>query len=221
MSIDIACGSAQRRGPSSSRKRVSVAASRRSSAAPPCRCDGWSPASSELDAAQPGADELQELVVGVGPGRGSALRPARFPGPLPEPDVRLPPHPALHEPDGQPVGRPSVQLGLDSQYPRPPRRDWATTRRCSPTTSWHSMLSAAGSLGPSPCGRLSRSRTTTGPPSHHHSISRQRACPRRAEWRWFPRSHRVGRRDRHPILPLAASPCLRCRPSAWPRHRVH
>jgi hypothetical protein len=32
-----------------------------------------------------------------------ALPPARFPGPLPEPDVRLPPHPALHESRGHPL----------------------------------------------------------------------------------------------------------------------
>ena len=31
-----------------------------------------------------------------------ALPPVRFPGPLPEPDVRLPTHPALHEPQGHP-----------------------------------------------------------------------------------------------------------------------
>ncbi len=33
----------------------------------------------------------------------SALPPIRFPGPLPEPDVRLPPHPALHGPRGHAV----------------------------------------------------------------------------------------------------------------------
>ncbi len=32
-----------------------------------------------------------------------AFPPVRFPGPLPEPDVRLPPHPALHERDDQRV----------------------------------------------------------------------------------------------------------------------
>jgi hypothetical protein len=36
----------------------------------------------------------------VGSDRGAvpASRLVRFPGPSPEPDVRLPPHPALHEP---------------------------------------------------------------------------------------------------------------------------
>jgi hypothetical protein len=33
-----------------------------------------------------------------------ALPPVRFPGPRPEPDVRLPPHPALHVPSGHPLG---------------------------------------------------------------------------------------------------------------------
>ena len=47
------------------------------------------------------------------------------------------------------VGSPLVQLGLDPQYPRPrPRRRWATVRRCSPATSWHSSSSAAVSLSP-------------------------------------------------------------------------
>jgi hypothetical protein len=34
------------------------------------------------------------------------FRSVRFPGPLPEPDVRLPPHPALHE--LRPVGYAAV-----------------------------------------------------------------------------------------------------------------
>ncbi len=47
------------------------------------------------------ASALVELCVGeVGSDRGAvpASRQVRLPGPSPEPDVRLPPHPALHEP---------------------------------------------------------------------------------------------------------------------------
>jgi hypothetical protein len=39
-------------------------------------------------------------LVKSGRGAVSALPPVRFLGPRPEPDVRLPPHPALHRPDG-------------------------------------------------------------------------------------------------------------------------
>ncbi len=49
-----------------------------------------------LDAA---ADFVEDLGAEVRSARGavSVLRPVRFPGPPPEPDVRLSPHPALHE----------------------------------------------------------------------------------------------------------------------------
>jgi len=82
------------------------------------------------------------------------------------------------EPTIRAVGRPLVQLGLDSQYPRPcllearPRRVGIHRRppdlpASSPPARWV----------PSPCGRLSRPRTTTDPPSRPGAISRQRACP--------------------------------------------
>jgi hypothetical protein len=60
------------------------------------------------------------------------FRPARFPGPLPEPAVRLSPQRALHKPQ---VGRtdPLVQLGLDLQYPSSAGRERFPDRRCSPT----------------------------------------------------------------------------------------
>ncbi len=46
------------------------------------------------------ADLVEALVGQVGSDRGAvpASRLVGFPGPSPEPDVRLPPHPALHEP---------------------------------------------------------------------------------------------------------------------------
>ena len=65
---------------------------------------------------------------------------------------------------------------------------------------------------PSPCGRLSRPRTTTGPPPHPRAISRRRALPlpawlagREATRGRFPRSPQTGRRDRCPAFPLQAS----------------
>ena len=53
------------------------------------------------------------------------------------------------EPSTSIVDSPLVQLGLDLQYSQPPpRRGSATTRRCSPATSWHSSNRTANSLGP-------------------------------------------------------------------------
>ena len=62
---------------------------------------------------------------------------------------------------------------------------------------------------PSPCRRLSRPRTTTGPPSRPEAISRQRACPS-PPWLGggkgglgrFPRSPRTDRRGWRPAIPL-------------------
>jgi hypothetical protein len=114
------------------------------------------------------------------------------------------------EPTIRAVGRPLVQLGLDSQYPRPslievrPRRAGIHRRppgvpATVPLTRWI----------PSPCDRLSRPRTTTDPPSRPGAISRQRACPpppqratARATPGRFPRSPRLDRRGRRPALPL-------------------
>ena len=49
----------------------------------------------------PGSPSVR--LVKSGRGAVPALPPVRFPGPLPEPDVRLAPHPALHKPDGHRV----------------------------------------------------------------------------------------------------------------------
>ncbi len=51
---------------------------------------------------------------------------------------------------------------------------------------------------PSPCDRLSRPRTTTGPPSHPAGISRQRAFPERSGW--LP--ERTGTNRMVPTFPL-------------------
>ena len=60
------------------------------------------------------------------------FRPARFPGPLPEPAVRLSPQRALRKPQSG-SDRPLVQLGLDLQYPSSAGRERFPDRRCSPT----------------------------------------------------------------------------------------
>ena len=92
----------------------------------------------------------------------AGLRQLRFLRPPAEPDVRVPTHPALHELRWK--SRPTVQLALGVEYPLPclletrPRLV-AIQRHLLPPS-----LTAARCL-PSPCGRLSRPRTTTETPS--------------------------------------------------------
>ena len=73
---------------------------------------------------------------------------------------------------------PTVQLGLDLSYPslgsRQSQLQFVSIRRRTPSIP-HSPLPTCWS--PSPCTRLSRARTTTGPPSCPTAISWQRACP--------------------------------------------
>ena len=125
------------------------------------------------------------------------------------------------------VGGPLVQLGLDLQYPppgrfrlrprcvgvhrRPPGIPVPRLRSCCP---------------PSPCGRLSRPRTTTRTPSHPGANGRRRACP--------PPTWTVGGEGNPRMVPTfttdrstgsvpssspAASPRLRRRLSSWPSDR--
>ena len=74
--------------------------------------------------------------------------------------------------------RPSVQLGLDPQYPRlgliEPRPWCVGVHRRPPGIPVPALRSR---WPPSPCGRLSRPRTTTGAPPHPGAISRRRTCP--------------------------------------------
>jgi hypothetical protein len=65
----------------------------------------------------------------------------------------------------------------DSEVPASePRRHRATVRRCSASTSSHpAMLQAR--CPPSPCGRLSRPRTTTRAPSRPGATDRRRVPP--------------------------------------------
>ena len=82
------------------------------------------------------------------------------------------------EPTIRTVGRPSVQLGLDLQYPRARLfearpRSVGVHRR--PPGIPETALPAC--WVPSPCTGLSPAQTTTDPPSHPGVISQQRACP--------------------------------------------
>jgi hypothetical protein len=171
-------------------------------------------------------EEIGCPIVGSDRGAVSALSA----GPFPRPALRTgrarshaSGSPRVHA-AGLVVASPSVQLGLDLQYPslglveigprrvgihrRPPGLPVPTSR-----TRW----------APSPCSRLSRPRTTTDPPPRPWVISRRCASPlptrpvgRKATQRRFPRSPLTGRRDRCPAFPLQACPRLRRRPSSWP-----
>ena len=151
-----------------------------------------------------------------------------------EPDVRVSTHPALHEPMPAGYDRPSVQLGLDPQYPRlglfsrgprcvgihrrPPGMPAPQLRtRCRPSP----CPATAGA-----CGRLSRPRTTTAAPSRPMTNNRRRACPPPA---WTaggeggPRTVPTFTINRStgsvPSYSPAASPRVRRRPSPWPPGR--
>jgi hypothetical protein len=78
------------------------------------------------------------------------------------------------EPTIRAVGRPSVQLGLDTQYPRP--RFVQRGPRCVGVHRRPPGMPAPSLRArwvPSPCGRLSRPRTTTDPPPQPGAISRR------------------------------------------------
>jgi hypothetical protein len=125
------------------------------------------------------------------------------------------------------IGCPSVQLGLDSQYPRlrllggRPRRAGVHRR-----PSGMPAPPLRTRCPPSPCGRLSRPPTTTGTPSPPRVISRRRACPPPA---WLASGE--GDPGRVPTFTIdrstravpssspAASPQVRRRLSLWPPRR--
>src|SRR5215218_8960121 len=135
----------------------------------------------------------------------------------------------ITKPTGPILDRPSVQLGLDPQYPRRrliqgerrPRR--AGIHRRPPSLPATSLRTCCR---PSPCTRLSRARTTTAAPSPPQAHSRRRTCPPPARLAGgkgslgrvptFP-THRLT--GAVPSFPPAASPRLRRRPSAWPPSR--
>jgi hypothetical protein len=182
-----------------------------------------------------GGGRPQAGLVGVGPGRGVTVSGGPFPRPAPPnrtcafPRIRLSTSPCRRA-----MTVPSVQLGLDPQYPRPglfrrgPRRVGIHRRppgmpapqlrtRCRPSP----CPATAGT-----CGRLSRPRTTTAAPSRPATNSRRRACPPPA---WTaggeggPRTVPTFTINRStgsvPSYSPAASPRVRRRPSPWPPGR--
>src|SRR5215217_3399795 len=135
----------------------------------------------------------------------------------------------ITKPTGPILGCPSVQLGLDSSYPRlrlldgerRPRR--AGIHRRPPSLPATSLRTCCR---PSPCTRLSRARTITAAPSPPKAPSRRRTCPPPARLAGgkgslgrvptFP-THRLT--GTVPSFSPAASPHLPRRPSAWPPRR--
>jgi hypothetical protein len=89
------------------------------------------------------------------------FRPARFPGPLPEPAVRLSPQRALRKSQ---VGLTDslVQLGLDLQYPSFRERGFRIAGIHPSLLIFHGRPLLTY-WAPSPCAELSSARTTTGP----------------------------------------------------------
>src|SRR5215216_582751 len=135
----------------------------------------------------------------------------------------------ITKPTGPILDRPSVQLGLDSQYPRlrllngerRPRRAGIHRRPPSlPVTLLRTRCR------PSPCDRLSRPPSTTAAPSPPKAPSRRRACPPPARLAGgegnlgrvptFPTSRLTGT---VPSFSPAASPHLRRSLSVWPPRR--
>ena len=106
-------------------------------------------------------DELFE--VGSDQGAVSAFRLVRFPGPPSEPDVRLSPHPALHQ---------TRQLTV-LEHPVPqylPRAEARFGSSVFTVDFYHAGLLLLSGCPPSPCDRLSRPRTTTRTPPRHGAI---------------------------------------------------
>jgi hypothetical protein len=104
------------------------------------------------------------------------------------------------EPAARILDRPKVQLGLHPPYPllrririRPDQRLTSVHQRLQPLQS----IACMNPLGPFAMPRLSRARTSTGPPPHPAAIGGRRANPppahpdgrqRTGTTRWFPRS---------------------------------
>jgi hypothetical protein len=156
----------------------------------------------------------------VGSGRGAVLafRPARFLGPPSEPGMRLSTHPALHT-----LMPPSCVLVSATRarisstlvhvcswlrcagiHQRPPGMTTPALRAC---------------CRPSPCGRLSRPRTTTAAPPHPRP-STDDAPARSGSEAGQPRMVPTFTTDRSteevPNCAPAASPRVRRSPSPWP-----
>src|SRR6478609_6867833 len=133
------------------------------------------------------------------------------------------------EPAMRIITSPTVQFGLDLPYPtlRPKQRELRFIGvHQRPPGIPASFLPTC--WPPSPCTRLSRARTTTGPPPRPHGHRSTTDLPATG-----PAARRGGRpgtvptftRNRSmreaPALTPTASPRLRRRPSAWPPHRTN
>ena len=121
----------------------------------------------------------------------------------------------------------SVQLVLDPQYPRlgyVERRRWCVgVHRRPPGIPVHVLRVRCP---PSPCGRLSRPRTTTRAPPHLGLISRRRTCPPppwlgggEGDPEMVPTFTMHRSTGEVPSFAPAVSPHVRRRPSVWPPHR--
>ena len=147
-----------------------------------------------------------------------AFRPVVSSPPPSEPDLRLPPHPALHvHIECFLLPTRAACAGSEIAAPAPPSAR-GTARRYSPATSFRPIVLRAH-WTPSPCGRLSRppwwrvtTTTTTGPPPRPDGNSGRCACPeprraRRAPPGRFPRS----------LTDRSAGSAPSCTPGASPR----
>jgi hypothetical protein len=134
-----------------------------------------------------------------------ALRPVVSSPPPSEPDMRLPPHPALHEHDGR---SPARAANVGHRVPAAVRQRCASVHRRPPPV----RSCRCAQWTPSPCGRLSRpprwrvtATTTTGPPPRPGGNSGRCACPGpegpAAPPGRFPRSPSTGRQGRRPAVP--------------------
>ena len=168
--------------------------------------------------------------VGVGPGRSVSLSA----DPSPRPALRT--GRATFTASGSPRdhavaagdSRPLVQLRLHLVYPLFGLVEVGPRRPDIHQGPPPSALRLRSRWGPSPCGRLSRPRTTTAPTSHPGGMSRRRAFP---PTNWLLAGERTAG-----VVPTfimdrstgeasnyapAASPRLRRRPSTWPPCRRH
>jgi hypothetical protein len=131
-------------------------------------------------------------AVGSGQSPLSTFQSVGFSGPSSEPDVRLSPHPALHESKRVRTwtfmprwsrasdGCAPVEIASGRHRCRVEQRQRSLlrpppVREASPSERF--PVEPAGSLPPSPCGRLSRQRTTPRAPPHPGTVSRRRTCP--------------------------------------------
>ena len=117
------------------------------------------------------------------------------------------------EPAMRIIARPTVQLGLDLQYPAlGPHTGPAPARRYSPaTTSWSSSTSHCRLAGPLrhvtgfpvALGLLRGLRPTRRPSADDGPARRPSWLPAgKGDRGWFPRSPQIDRRGRRPALPL-------------------